>query len=354
MSDTPNSAPESVWSSDPVFVSYAQNWEDVVLWRVLKNIEHGVYVDVGAADPVVDSVTKAFYDRGWSGINIEPMSEYHAALVTARPRDVNVLAGAGSESGQLTLHGFAGTGLSTFVNEVADVVSAQRTDQESVVEIRRLDDILDASLTPADDIHFLKIDVEGFEPDVLLGLDLSVWRPWILVVEATAPSSRRPAHHLWEGGVLSAGYRFALFDGLNRFYVADERAEQLADLSHPACVFDAPFESAARHRELAGLRDTVRRLEQELQEKQRVIEGASRELTVKQETLEHVITELATDRRALEVQAEELFTKQQALDATVEQLAVQRAELERIQSSGRWRLTRPLRKHSRRSVRNVE
>ena len=56
------------------FVSYAQNFEDVMLWRALREVTHGFYIDVGAADPDSDSVTRAFYDRGWSGINVEPVA----------------------------------------------------------------------------------------------------------------------------------------------------------------------------------------------------------------------------------------------------------------------------------------
>ena len=52
------------------FVSYAQNFEDVMLWRALRDIPNGFYVDVGAWSPEVDSVTLAFYERGWSGINM--------------------------------------------------------------------------------------------------------------------------------------------------------------------------------------------------------------------------------------------------------------------------------------------
>ena len=44
----------------------------------------GFYVDVGAADPEVDSVTHAFYERGWSGINIEPLDEYFVKLTQAQ------------------------------------------------------------------------------------------------------------------------------------------------------------------------------------------------------------------------------------------------------------------------------
>jgi hypothetical protein len=45
------------------FVSYAQNFEDVMLWRALRDIKGGFYIDVGANSPGMDSVTKAFYDR---------------------------------------------------------------------------------------------------------------------------------------------------------------------------------------------------------------------------------------------------------------------------------------------------
>ena len=56
----------------PTFASFSQNGEDVVLWRALRNIGTGRFVDVGANDPQVFSVSMGFYQRGWSGITIEP------------------------------------------------------------------------------------------------------------------------------------------------------------------------------------------------------------------------------------------------------------------------------------------
>jgi hypothetical protein len=50
-------------SSKNPFVSYAQNQEDVLLWRLLQNIAVGFYVDVRAAHPEWESVSKDFYDR---------------------------------------------------------------------------------------------------------------------------------------------------------------------------------------------------------------------------------------------------------------------------------------------------
>jgi hypothetical protein len=69
------------------FVSYAQNGEDVVLRRALANVEVGRYIDVGANDATVESVSKAFYDAGWSGITVEPVRKYAAKHRSERPRD---------------------------------------------------------------------------------------------------------------------------------------------------------------------------------------------------------------------------------------------------------------------------
>src|SRR5689334_12770227 len=106
-------------SEDP-FVSFAQNFEDVILWRALRDVEKGFYVDVGAADPTEHSVTRAFYERGWSGINIEPQDDYFARLIEARPRDINLKVAAGRECGTRQLYAFDGTGLSTFDAGISD------------------------------------------------------------------------------------------------------------------------------------------------------------------------------------------------------------------------------------------
>ena len=74
-------------------ISYAQNREDVYINWLLSGKNKGFYVDVGANDPVHDSVTKFFYDRGWSGINIEPINEHYKNLTKERPRDINLQIG---------------------------------------------------------------------------------------------------------------------------------------------------------------------------------------------------------------------------------------------------------------------
>ncbi|MBU0753031.1 MAG: FkbM family methyltransferase [Gammaproteobacteria bacterium] len=220
------------------FVSFAQNREDVVLFRALRNIKDGFYIDVGANDPTVDSVTRAFYDRGWRGINLEPSTAWFARLAAARPRDINLNAAAASCSGETSFHEVAGTGLSTC--DAAIGKQHQKAGAFPVAETRvatvTLAEVCEQHV--ATEVHFLKIDVEGAEKDVLEGMDFGRVRPWIVVVEALDPIDLRSTHEQWEPLLDTAGYDFALFDGLNRFYYDRHRPELKDRLAAPANVLD--------------------------------------------------------------------------------------------------------------------
>ncbi len=207
-------------------ISFAQNGEDVMLMRALHDVERGFYIDAGAWEPTQDSVTRAFYDRGWHGINIEPSPEHHAMLQRERPRDINLSVFLDETPGERTFTLVGSTGLSTDEAELAATHARAGFALRNVpVRADTLANVCRA-YAPAD-IHFLKVDVEGAERRALAGMDFTAHRPWIVLVEATVPNSPEPSHADWEPILLGAGYRFAWFDGLNRFYVAAERAEAL-------------------------------------------------------------------------------------------------------------------------------
>jgi FkbM family methyltransferase len=220
------------------FISYAQNFEDVMLWRALKHIETGFYIDVGANDPETHSVTKAFYELGWRGINIEPVPQWFQRLKESRLRDINLQLAAGSKSGEITLFEIPDTGLSTTKKAFADRHEAERGYQSQKVKVPldTLTNLCEQYHTAP--IHFLKIDVEGMEKATLEGMDFSKIRPWIVLVESTLPGSQEECHSEWESMLLDAGYQYTYCDGINRFYVADEHSELLDSFKYPPNVFD--------------------------------------------------------------------------------------------------------------------
>jgi FkbM family methyltransferase len=218
------------------WTSYAQNGEDVVLARVLADVDAGFWIDVGAQDPRMDSVTCAFAERGWHGINIEPVPHWHAALSAARPRDLNLAVAAGEAEARLPFFEVEDSGLSTLDAVLASAHrAAGHAVREGEIAVRTLASICAQHVRGP--VHFLKIDAEGAEGAVLRGMDLDAVRPWVVLVEATAPNSRVPTHAEWEPVLLAGGYAFAYGDGINRFYLAQEHAS-LADRFGPPTVLD--------------------------------------------------------------------------------------------------------------------
>lgn len=213
--------------------SYAQYGEDLVLWQALKDISNGFYIDVGAAHPSNESVTKLFYDKGWTGINIEPRPEAAELFKTNRPNDLNLQMAISDEGDSLLLHEIPGqVGLSTSLGHLADSYAAKGLGVRSYqVPVMRLDKLCE-QFAP-NDIHFLKIDVEGAEHAVLRSMDFKRFRPWLLAIEATIPCTYTPCHEDWESLVLDAGYEFALFHQINRYYVAKEHLDRKPLISAP-------------------------------------------------------------------------------------------------------------------------
>ncbi len=221
----------------PLLVSYAQNGEDVRLWRVFAALSRGFYVDVGAGDPVTNSVTKLFYDAGWDGINIEPGPNFDL-LERSRPRDVNVNVAIGSEAGEAEMWITSPEpDLSSLQPPNEALLPPGFTVRRTTVRKERLGDILERHAGNRE-IDFLKVDVEGAELQVLESLDLLKHRPKILLVEAVAPLEFHETSAVWQSSLIDNGYRFAGFDGINRFYVRDDQQHLISALEYPLSVLD--------------------------------------------------------------------------------------------------------------------
>ncbi|MEJ8811733.1 FkbM family methyltransferase [Variovorax ureilyticus] len=352
------------------FVSYAQNFEDVMLWRALRHVQGGFYIDIGAQSPDLDSVTRAFSESGWRGINVEPHPGYYAELVNRRPRDINLRCALGEALGTATINLVGATGLSTLDKSIADRhFDAGHGIEQIEVEVETLSGVWDRHVPSGQPVHFLKVDVEGFELQVLRGNDWTRHRPWIVVVEATLPNSQTESFSEWEPHLTSAQFEFAYADGLNRYYVAQEQAQLRNAFRYPPNVFDnfvvAPLESA-RH-ELRRLESTlastttrVSGLESSLQTSQDELSRSQSQLAVRdlrlqeiEACLDQVTVRAETAESGLRDARNDIGRMQSSLMDARNEIGRLQSELGELRNSRSWRLTAPLRlvgRHLRRFV----
>lgn len=220
---------------DRPLITYAQNREDLYLWALLGHRTNGTYVDIGCNEERSHSVTRLFYERGWSGLNIDA-NESFGAQYRVRTRDRFIATGIGAEPGQLLFRVYPEQhGLSTFDPATKEAhVDSGMPYKDVTVPVRTLDDVLaESGLSHVD---FLKIDVEGLEPAVLHGLDLSVVRPTVIVLEASSIAA-------CEAILLPNRYHREFFDGLNVYYVDDD-AEDVTIFKYAERVLHKGFLTA--------------------------------------------------------------------------------------------------------------
>lgn len=220
-----------------MIVSYAQNLEDVILYRVFKNIQNGIYIDVGANDPIIDSCTLLFYEKGWHGINIEPVREHYDALNYQRTRDININGVISPLSGEINLYSPETRGHSTISKErFQDFINNNITVEVLKTNCFTLNDLINKYIGNSD-IHFLKIDVEGAEYQVLETINLKLYRPWVILCESLELTADKSCDEFVEL-LKKFNYEYCYNDGINKYFIRSENIYLKKYFNSPPNIFD--------------------------------------------------------------------------------------------------------------------
>jgi FkbM family methyltransferase len=346
--------------------SYAQNFEDVILLRALRHVQRGFYIDVGAQDPVGDSVSLAFYELGWRGVHVEPTPYYAKRIQEARPDEEVIEAAISAGEGSISFFEVPDTGLSTGDDAIARQHEADGFSVRKVeVPCLPLWRVLDAHRDR--DIHWLKIDVEGMEDQVIESWSPASARPWIVVVESTRPNSPEPSFETWEPKLLALGYEFVYFDGLNRFYVSVVHPELKASFGPGPNYFDqfeltrlSPFcaglnaQLSDLHRKVAVCSDENAQLRAALEEARAV--AVSQQAALEEARAVAVSQQAAHEQAAAAWKAEidaltlSMSGKDELLASYAAQIADLKIEIDSVKdhlaavhASTSWKITAPLR-----------
>jgi FkbM family methyltransferase len=196
--------------------------EKELVWKFFGRKRDGVFVEVGANDPVAGSQTWLLEQNGWHGVLIEPQ----AALCEKLRRERNnskvfqVACSGPEKEGEALLQVGAHHGVSTLEKQI-DSHGTQFVGTERV-KVTTLDRVLQSA--GVDRIDFLSLDVEGHEIEVMRGLDFEKFKPSLVLIE---DGVRNLSKHRY---LKSRGYKLVKRTSLNNWYVPRETDFQMSSL----------------------------------------------------------------------------------------------------------------------------
>lgn len=249
------------------FTSFAQNFEDIVLWRGLKHIKNGFYIDLGADDAQVNSVSMGFYQQGWRGFLIQPSQKIAKQIQQLRPNDT-----------VLELE------LSIAPSSASELSSLNSS----------LDDLLDTA--PNGLVHWLRVDFFNLKNNVLNSWNNSVVRPWVVLVNYLPIHHQELISSQFESKLIKKGYKFVFFDGVNRFYLAQEQIQLRPLFQNPPTLLDDALISGKASTSYYGVTE-IRVQRAELEARQAKVKAWQVECRVEQS----LAKALASDLKATEM-----------------------------------------------------
>jgi len=152
-------------------------------------IQRPFYMDLGAHHPIHLSNTYLFYRRGGFGINVEANPKLAKYLSLKRPRDITLNVGVappdGALQGSLPFYVMTLPALSTFSKD-----DAERIERETKIRCLRIENVPTMSVeqvvemySGGRNIDILTTDIEGWDEPVLMSLNYSRFRPFLICAE---------------------------------------------------------------------------------------------------------------------------------------------------------------------------
>lgn len=192
-----------------------ENQNEIITILELFNTEAGFFVEVGANDPFINSVSYPLERIGWHGVLIDPLKKCYDNIVKHRPgaQSFHCACVGPNSIGKITLHAPDETSVYASTKKNVDDFDVMYTHSE-IVDAVTLESLLLKVNAP--EIDLLLIDTEGTELDVLKGIDLKKRRPKLIIIEDKLYNLEKHQY------LLGFGFKIVKRAMVNSWYVPKE------------------------------------------------------------------------------------------------------------------------------------
>lgn len=211
---------------------YSQGIEEWIIRDFFHDERGGVFVDVGANDPRVNSNTYYLETAlAWSGVAIEPQRKFATAYRMLRPKTIFIpLFVSDVSNEQAMLYVPENDLLASGTREFAETFGAVTPTPTTTTT---LDDVLDRLKIAR--VDFLSMDIELAEPQGLGGFSIGRFQPRLVGIEAHAPVRQQILEYFATRGYSLIG-KYLRIDGENFWFaptgtVCDDVPAQTARLT---------------------------------------------------------------------------------------------------------------------------
>jgi len=190
----------------------------IIVDEYFRDVRGGFFIEAGSCDGIFQSNTYFLEtELNWSGLLIEPNPDYFKECIVNRPNSKVyncALVSSKYSNNTIDLYSIACKGA---MGTVGDRGIWENESEIPVIHknipTRTLTSILD-EIKP-NKIDFMSLDVEGYEVNVLSGLDLNKYKPRIILVEAFGDSIEKiknitSEHYYLDNKISDRDYIFSL------------------------------------------------------------------------------------------------------------------------------------------------